>query len=270
MSASASRCASPSLLAALGAVAARRLRREHPRPDGRSPAEGRSATRRATSTPTGCRCAPPPEGTVPRERITVNPRAHHRPRAGRADAVERRAAAALRDDDPGPGHAQAARARAQALRHHLRAPATARSATATASWRRRWRCGRRRRCTEVRRPPGRLHLRGRSTKGFGLMASYAAELTVRGALGGRRLRARAAAQPDDAGRRAAAGHPAAARGAAGGRRCRRPRRRTSSESTRRSGERRNVARSGGRQPDADAPSRAAAAGSWAVASWAWC
>ena len=65
------------------------LRREHPRPDGRSPAR-RSATRRASSSTMACRCARPRgDGAARAHRHEHRP--HDGPRGGPADRRQRRA-----------------------------------------------------------------------------------------------------------------------------------------------------------------------------------
>jgi hypothetical protein len=117
----------------------------------------------------------PPAGTVPRERITLNaPLTTGREPDGRSSRTASRCR--VREDRSAAGDAQAARTRAQALRHHLRhLPRAAR-----------------RRRQHRRAPDGAapaavaapLHEKPAgyiyevATKGFGMMASYAAELTV--------------------------------------------------------------------------------------------
>ena len=144
----------------------------------------------------------PPAGTVPRERITLNPRVTTGREADGPIQSERRAAAGVRQATvPLPVKRkllELGRKRYDITCGTCHGPlGDGDSIVATQM---------------SLRPPPSLHRYAEkpagyiyevATKGFGLMASYAAELTVRGALGGRRLHPGAAAEPEHAGRRAA-------------------------------------------------------------------
>jgi hypothetical protein len=131
----------------------------------------------------------PPQGTVPRERIVLNPALATGKTMG-ADGKE-----AYVTTFPAEGGPPADRARAASASTSPAPPATARSATATASWPARCRCGPPPSLHNyIDRPPGYIY--EVITKGFGLMASYAGELPVRERWAGGGLHPRPAAQPE--------------------------------------------------------------------------
>ena len=150
-----------------GLAVDRRLRRGPHQPDGRPPAAGAAPTAPATSTRTAWACGSRPPGTVPRQRVTGMPGAHHRQGGHQTTSTAspsgwtRRCCGWGRSATTSPA-----------------APATARWATATASSARQM---------ALRPPPSLIDFADRPvgyifeviTKGHGLMASYAAELPVR-------------------------------------------------------------------------------------------
>ena len=178
------------------------LRREHPGSDGGQATEGeplqeeRLLRRRAddAGAPRGhwCRASGSPSNPP----LTTG-REPDGPIAG-----ERRAAAHLREGRSAAAHPQAAGDSGESARHHLRHLPRTDRATATASSRARCRCAAAVAAQYVDRPAGYIYeVIDPGLRHDGVVRG---RVDRRGALGRRRVRPRAAAQPDHAGRRAAA------------------------------------------------------------------
>ena len=153
--------------AAAGRGRNRRLRRGPDQPDGRTASPSVGYYGPSDFFQDGIAMRAPPEGTVPRERIT-----------GLPGATSGKEGTELRHQLPHPGGRAAAAPGPASATTSSAAPATARWATATASSAEQM---------ALRPPPSLMLYTDRPvgyiyeviTKGYGLMASYAAELPVR-------------------------------------------------------------------------------------------